>query len=196
MGPAALKSRKIRVVFLNPMLCDLEQSLQHCLHFFVSEQTGWSPPCEGPRLGKFFRTLRFWIAFCDQVLSCYMVQCSTARTGGTIILSTTSTFQSQRSCFMSSKVNSVFQVLGNQGLALNFVSPAEESLGERVVSANSSVQPQEQQCAVTRLQLWCWLLSTHPSLSALLHCTVWPCPEAFIKSSLLHGWRHESAWFL
>ena len=76
---------------------------------------------------------RFWIAFCDQVLSCYMMQCGTARTGGTIILSTTSTFHSQRCCFTSSKVNSLLQVLGNEGLVLNFASPAEESLGERVV---------------------------------------------------------------
>lgn len=62
-----------------------------------------------------------------------MMQCGKARTGGSIILSTTSTFHSQRGCFTSNKVNSMLQVLGNEGLGLNFASPAEESLGEGVM---------------------------------------------------------------
>ena len=76
---------------------------------------------------------RFWIVFCNQALSGYMMQCGTARTDGTIILLTTSTFPSQRGCFTGSKVNSVLQVLENEGRVLNFAGPAEESLGEGVV---------------------------------------------------------------
>ena len=76
---------------------------------------------------------RFWIVFCNQALSCCMTQCGMARTGGTVILSTTSTSRSQRGGFMSGRVNSIFQVLGNKGLKLNFANLPEESLGEGVV---------------------------------------------------------------
>lgn len=75
---------------------------------------------------------RFWIVFCHQALSCYMMQCGTARAGGTI--STTGTSHSQRGSFMSSRVNSVLPSAWEPGSCAKFCKPSRgEGLGEGVV---------------------------------------------------------------
>lgn len=140
LAPAALRSGRIRAVFVNPTLC-LEHSFQHCRR----GQEGLAPLSEGLRLGPHVfpdtgvldpaLLARFWVVLCHQELSGCTVQGGTAGTGGSSVLSTT--LHSQKSCFTSSEVTSGLQVLGNEGLGLNSASLVGDTACPGVTLAGS-----------------------------------------------------------